>query len=154
MKFTRKHISILLILLIGLSNISSTSLRIKSNKKRALVKTQMSSKEAAENILGKLQREVTDPANIAFFAMGVLSNWFPKVELLYQKIKGITYFFKPCYKFIETTWAMVHGTSKENLPTKKKEHDEKQGKIQNEINKEVNKINELEAKDDSCGNIL
>jgi hypothetical protein len=149
MKITNRQISIFLILLIGINIITSSSLSIKSNK-RSLSKrrtNEPTSKEAADTLLTKLKTEVTKPSKIAFFSMGILSNWFPKMDGLYREVKEIKHFFKPCYEFIKVSWEMIKGKSVETDPAKKVEHDEEQGKIQSEIAGETIKVEELENKD-------
>ena len=153
MKITNKDITILLIFLIGFSSISSTSLSIQLNKrtfsqKRSEIKTKLTSKEAAKVVLKKLKTELTDPVNIAFFIMGMLSNWFPKVEDLYIKIRSLDFFFSPCISLIKQAWAMIHGTSKETDESKKEQHDKEENEIKQEKDLQENKIKEMETKDD------
>ena len=151
MKFNSKHLSILLILLIGLSNISSTSLSIKRNKHKNHLKTKLTSKEAATAILAKLKTSVTDPQSIAFFAMGVLSVWFDGFEKLYTKIKTKIYFFRPCYKFIKQTWDMINGTpSAETNPAEKAAIDAAQAETQQEIGVGENRIANLEVREEQA----
>jgi hypothetical protein len=155
MKITNKDITILLIFLIGLSSISSTSLSIQSNKRtfsrrKSEIKTKLTSTEAAEVVLQKMKTELTDPVNIAFFIMGMLSNWFPKIEDLYLKIKHLVFFFNPCYKAIKQAWEMIHGTSQETDQSKKENHDREQSEVLVNIASEENKLNEFETKDDQA----
>jgi len=146
-----------------MSTISSTSLTIKSNtsKRRTNSRTlskrnknkdpQPTSTEAARTVLEKLETIESGAekiSNISFFIMGMLSNWIPKMETIYLKIKNIQNFFKPCYKAIKTTMEMMNGTSVENDPAKKEKHDKKQAKMQEEITVKENEIAEMETKDD------
>ena len=153
MKFNTKQIfTVLLILLIGLNSISSTSLAIKSLRNRRRTNTKALSKrnknktktkddslDGAKTILHKLDETVKTPTQIAFFAMGIISTWFPKMDDIYNTIKDIKKFFQPCYDFIESSWAMIQGHLKEKA--KKAELDKK-------LAEEENKIDEFETKDD------
>jgi len=159
---TKQIISTLLILLIGLNSISSSSLAIKSHSNRRThtntlskrnknkTNTKDNSIDNAKTIIQKIEDKVQTPIHIAFFTMGILSNWFPKIEDIYIKIKDLHYFFNPCYNLTKKTWAMIKGHSKsqETDPSKKAEHDKEQSGIQEEIAQEEDKIAEFEKKDD------
>jgi len=159
---TKQIISTLLILLIGLNSISSSSLAIKSHSNRRThtntlskrnknkTNTKDNSIDNAKTIIQKIEDKVQTPIHIAFFTMGILSNWFPKVEDIYIKIKDLHYFFNPCYKLIKKTWAMIkgHSHSEETDPAEIEKYNKKQAKIQEEIAQEEDKIAEFEKKDD------
>lgn len=143
MKITNKHLTLILILLIGLNSITSTSLSIKSYRNKSLSKrnkTYLTSKEASDMLLKKLKEQITDPLNISYFIMGIVSTWIPKVEDLYKEVKKIKNFFDPCKDFITEIWDMVKGKSKTTDPDKQKE----QAKIQEKKQKHKEQIEKLE----------
>lgn len=112
----------------------------------------MDSTSAAQTILAKLESEVKDPANIAFFTMGILSNWLPKMEDLYLKIKSYVYFFRPCYKAIKFAWGVVKGITSEkseaNTPKEKQDFEAEKAKNDEENEKEEKKVAEFAKKDE------
>ena len=162
MKLTKKKFSIILILLIGLNSITSTSLSIKSNKKSLSKRNRvkLSSKEASDFLLKKLKEQVTDPLNISYFVMGILSEWFPGVDKLHQEVKKIHKFFSSCEDFIKEAWAILHGKSISKNPAKKKEEEkeinenkEKKKKVKEQISKiEFDDKTQEQRKQEFCKN--
>jgi hypothetical protein len=96
-----------------------------------------------------MESELTDPENITYFIMGILSNWLPKIKDLYLKIKKIKHFFDPCYVAITKTLKMIRGTSVESDPAKKEDHDKEQAKIQEDIQKQETRIQSAENDDNA-----
>ncbi len=154
-----------------MSNISSTSLTIKSHTSRIRehsispvsaptinTNTGEIEVEKAKTIITKIDEVFTKVEHISFFIMGFLSVWIPNVEKIYLKIRGIEKFFKPCTKFLSTLWTIIHGkklseetdeskTSNENLQNLEKAKEELL-QDQQKINRGEEKLDELSRKDD------
>jgi hypothetical protein len=159
MKFIEKNImSILLIILLGMSNISSTSLTIKSRSHKSKRRShEKNLNEPTENSLGnakKILTQITEGikkgSQIAFFIMGFLSVWVPKFEQIYLKIKTIKNFFRPCAKFLKTLWSMYEGNipSPETDPEKIAKNNKEKSEILENIAESEAKIEKSEKKDE------
>ena len=132
MKFnTKENLSILFITLILLSNVSATSLTIKShtsNSRRAysISHSKINTKagdegvEKSDKIITKIGEVFTTVQHISFFAMGFLSVWLPNVEKIYLKVKKIQSFFEPCAEFLSTLWTITQGEETHESKTSKK----------------------------------
>jgi hypothetical protein len=132
MKFNRKeNLSILFITLILLSNVSATSLTIKShtsNSRRAysISHSKINTKagdegvEKSDKIITKIREVFTTVQHISFFAMGFLSVWIPNVKEIYEKVKKIQSFFEPCAEFLSTLWTITQGEETHESKTSKK----------------------------------
>ena len=125
MKFTRTQISILLIFLIGLSNISSASLSIKSNRarskshsKRNKIKTRGLG-DSISRILSTASEKLLNLEHISFFLMGIFSTWIKGLVAIQPSILAIPDFFKPCQDELKVYWDMMNGASVETDPAKK-----------------------------------
>ena len=170
MKFNRKeNLSILFITLILLSNVSATSLTIKShtsNSRRAysISHSKINTKagdegvEKSDKIITKIGEVFTTVQHISFFAMGFLSVWLPNVEKIYLKVKKIQSFFEPCAEFLSTLWTITQGkklseetheskTSKKKLPDLEKAEAELK-EDQKTISKKVKKLDKSSKKDE------
>merc|ERR1712166_295459 len=125
---------------------TSTSLSIKSHRTKSLskrTKTNLSSKEASDFLLKKLKEQVTSPLNIAYFTMGIISNWFPGVDKLHKEVKKIDKFFDPCIDFIKEAWSMLKGKSVQKDKSKKSDHDKEQKEVQEEKKKQKREIRQI-----------
>merc|ERR1712032_369464 len=106
MKFTKKALATIFILLLALDSISSRSFtkRTKSNSKT------LGDSLSASNIFMKtLTAKITNPLNISYFLMGIMSEWISGVHEVYLKVKKVEKVLLPCEKLIGDLWKIVEG---------------------------------------------
>merc|ERR1712004_674789 len=101
MKFTKKALATIFILLIAFDSLS-----------------------ASKTVMNKLIEHITSPLNISYFLMGILSEWISEVDNLYYQVKKVEKILKPCEKTIEALWELIEGK-----PTTDKEKQKEQKKL-------------------------
>lgn len=155
MKFVEKKIlSILIIILLGMSNVSSASFAIKSHISKRRHSKSVShrthtrihdgpSVEDSITILAQLPK-INTVEQIAFFILGFLSVWFPKAKVLFEKIKNLHQLFKPCAQAVQTIWKIYSGEKSNDakILAEEKNEQEKYPKIVENAKKEIQGMGE------------
>jgi len=124
MKLDKKTLSFILILIISLNtitaNLSHTAeTRFGSKLHKSQTKshrrssskvhsrrnvTKFDLKEKAMEIFEKLKEYLTDPINIFYFILGIISSFNDKVESIYNKIKEYVEAIEPCISTFKTAY--------------------------------------------------
>jgi hypothetical protein len=130
---------------------SSLSRRRSHSKSLELTKSRTGGVEEAQLVLGAISEAVNSFANVAYFIMGILSNWFSGVDPLYHKIKTISGIFDSCKSFLSELWNIYGG----NLPEpeisfdKKLENKKKKEKIEKEEKENDDKFKKIEKEEET-----
>jgi hypothetical protein len=112
MKLDKQFLSIVLLLIIGLGSVSSTSMTIKTFRRRShnnsrRVSAKITTGGVVTKIFHEIEKFIKDPKNIAYFIMGIVSEFFPGVEKLYNLIKDSLDWYEECTGTITAAWNLL-----------------------------------------------
>jgi hypothetical protein len=125
MKLDKQFLSIVLLLIIGLGSVSSTSMTIKTFRRRShnnsrRVSAKITPGEVVTKIYDEIKEFIKDPLNIAYFIMGIVSEFVPGVEKLYDLISASVDWYEECTETIKAAWNLLKNKTTSTDEEKKK----------------------------------